>query len=161
MSTEIIEINDDKVNKLASLIHEVWKIGIQQEYMNVGLSPRTERMRASKMGDGLQVNINVPYNELNKPWQDEQKKAAELALNTVCKYPDNPELAFDYIHNEWLNRNSWARGDKNYDTPFKQLSINEKEKDILHYLLAKKIIEGGHINISDILYEAQRMSYIF
>lgn len=159
--SNIIPMNSDKIEKLAFLIHEVWKIGIQKDYVNEGLLPDTPRMRCSKMGDGEKININVSYNELNEMWKNEQKIAAELSLYAVETYLTSPLDALNFIHNEWLKRNSWAIGDTNYDKPFNKLSINEKEKDIVHYLLAKKIIEDTIIDTKEILIEAKNMVLLF
>lgn len=49
--------------------------------------------------------------------------------------PISREQVGDEIHNEWLKRNTWAKGGE-LDVPFAKLPQNEQRKDIIQYRIA-------------------------
>jgi len=102
---------------------------------------------------------NSTYNQLSPDWQYENKEAGKVASelvirgqrqyvsihNQVCwnssygEYLDREQVG-NKIHNEWLKRNTWAKGGE-LDVPFKDLPPHEQAKDIDQYKIAYAIFE--------------------
>lgn len=76
-------------------------------------------------------------------WQKENKAAADFIVKEfvekghVINMSDKKavEEVGDKIHTAWLSRNAWAKGSE-LDVPFRDLSTEEKDKDIAQYKIA-------------------------
>lgn len=115
------------LEKFASDLHEIWRAGWIKQ--NGGES--VPRMK--KGSNGEQVDINVPFAQLDPAWRKENEEAAKAALQAVRQFPDDEETAADFIHQEWMKRN--PKGDWNaaQHVPYSSLPDEEKEKDRVHF----------------------------
>lgn len=136
-----------------------WKAIKDQEFitsLNSNQLPSNIRVADGK----YEIDIaNSTYNQLSPDWQYENKEAGKVASelvirgqrqyvsihNQVCwnsSYGEylNREQVGNKIHNEWLKRNTWAKGGE-LDVPFKELPPHEQAKDIDQYKIAYAIFE--------------------
>ena len=115
------------LEKFASDLHEIWRAGWIKQ--NNGES--VPRMKKGSTGE--QVDINVPFAQLDPDWRKENEAAAKAALQAVRQFPNDEEAAANYIHEEWMKRN--PRGDWNaaQHVAYDALPEEEKEKDRVHY----------------------------
>lgn len=83
---------------------------------------------------------HTAYENLPADWQEENLAAATVATRYVAdRLADTDKLrngkraraaAGAHIHDAWLSRNTWAKGDPNVGVPFSKLSQEEKDKDL-------------------------------
>lgn len=123
------------LEQFASDLHEIWRAGWIKQ--NNGES--VPRMKKGSSGE--QVDINVPFAQLDPAWRKENEEAAKAALQAVKQFPEDEEAAADFIHQEWMKRN--PKGDWNaaQHVPYDALSEEEKEKDRVHYRNMKQSLE--------------------
>jgi hypothetical protein len=123
------------LEKFASDLHEIWRAGWIKQ--NNGAS--VPRMKKGSSGE--QVDINVPFAQLDPAWRKENEEAAKAALQAVKQFPEDEEAAAEFIHQEWMKRN--PRGDWNaaQHVPYDALAEEEKEKDRVHYRNMKQSLE--------------------
>jgi hypothetical protein len=115
------------LEKFASDLHDLWRAGWAKQ--NNGES--VPRMKKGSSGE--QVDINVPFAQLDPAWRKENEEAAKAALQSIKQFPEDEEAAADFIHQEWMKRN--PKGDWNaaQHVPYSSLPEEEKEKDRVHY----------------------------
>jgi len=121
------------LEKFASDLHEVWRNGWIKQ--NNGQS--VPRMKKGSTGE--QVDINVPFAQLDPAWRKENEEAAKAALQAIKQFPNDEEAAADFIHQEWMKRN--PKGDWNaaQHVSYESLPEDEKEKDRVHVRSMKSL----------------------
>lgn len=98
---------------------------------------------------------NTSFQELDPSWQEENKKAADVAMGEVFRAVKDKKVldekfieeASAIVHDKWLERNSWVK-DPNYGNPdlakpYQDLSEEEKEKDRAQVKKAISIFEAS------------------
>lgn len=120
--------------KVAAELHEDWRKTYMLEHGNV------PHIRPANDGTGRDIDINVPYNQLTPHWKKENYEAACFVVKLVIIDGDidDDHLAAQ-VHNAWLKRNKRAQGG-NLDVPYWDLPQEEKEKDLLHVKIARRVI---------------------
>lgn len=123
------------LEKFASDLHELWRAGWIKQNKGESLP------RMKKGSTGEQVDINVPFAQLDPAWRKENEEAAKAALQSVKQFPEDEEAAADFIHQEWMKRN--PKGDWNaaQHVSYSTLPEEEKEKDRVHYRNMKQSLE--------------------
>ena len=123
------------LEKFASDLHELWRDGWIKQNKGESLP------RMKKGSTGEQVDINVPFAQLDPAWRKENEEAAKAALQSVKQFPEDEEAAADFIHQEWMKRN--PKGDWNaaQHVSYSALPEEEKEKDRVHYRNMKQSLE--------------------
>lgn len=98
------------------------------------------RIKPANDGTNREIDINVPYDQLTPHWQKENYEAACFVVKLVINDGDidDDHLAAQ-VHNAWLKRNEWAKGG-DLDVPYWDLPQKEKEKDLLHVQIARRVI---------------------
>jgi len=138
-TTPEIDVNQQRITKLASALHEDWrKTRLQEDgTFEPRVKPTTDEMWISIHGTD-QVDIaNTEYVDLPEDWQAENKAAAEVIVGILYESPEAQDLSDEEhinmvgekIHTAWLARNDWAKGG-DLDVPFKDLPADEQAKDI-------------------------------
>ena len=122
------------LEQFASDLHELWRTGWVKQNNGQSLP------RMKKGSTGEQVDINVPFAQLDPAWRKENEEAAKAALQSVKQFPQDEETAADFIHKEWMKRN--PKGDWNaaQHVSYDSLSEEEKEKDRVHYRKMKSLL---------------------
>lgn len=123
------------LEQFASDLHELWRNGWIKQNGGESLP------RMKKGSNGEQVDINVPFAQLDPAWRKENEEAAKAALHAVKQFPEDEEAAADFIHQEWMKRN--PKGDWNaaQHVPYESLPEDEKEKDRVHYRKMKSLLQ--------------------
>lgn len=92
-----------------------WKTIKDQNFV-AKLNPSKLPSNIRAVDSGYEIDIaNSTYDQLSADWQYENQEAGKVVAGLVIhrKY-DNAKLDFekagDEIHNEWLKRNTWAKG---------------------------------------------------
>lgn len=126
---------EEIVVKVAAELHEDWR---KNYVLANGDIPR---IKPANDGTDREIDINVPYNQLTPHWQKENYEAAKFIINLILLDGDidDDHLAFQ-VHNAWLKRNDWAKG-SNLDVPYWDLPQEEKDKDLLHVQIGRKILQ--------------------
>lgn len=121
--------------KVASELHEDWRRNYMLEHGNV------PRIKPANDGTDREIDINVPYEKLTPYWQRENHAAACFVVKLIMIDGDidDDHLAYQ-VHNAWLQRNEWAKGG-NLDIPYWDLPQEEKDKDLLHVKIARRVID--------------------
>ena len=137
--TPEINVEQDRVNNLASALHEDWRKTRLQEDGTFEGRVKPTKDEAWIAGHGTdQVDIaNTEYVDLPEDWQAENKAAAEVIVGILSESTEVPDLSDEEhinmvgekIHTAWLARNEWAKGG-DLDVPFKDLPADEQAKDI-------------------------------
>jgi len=137
--TPEINVEQEKVNNLASALHEDWRKTRLQEDGTFEGRVKPTKDEAWIAGHGTdQVDIaNTEYVDLPEDWQAENKAAAEVIVGILSESTEVPDLSDEEhinmvgekIHTAWLARNEWAKGG-DLDVPFKDLPADEQAKDI-------------------------------
>ncbi len=137
--TPEINIEQERVNNLASALHEDWRKTRLQEDGTFEGRVKPTKDEAWIAGHGTdQVDIaNTEYVDLPEDWQAENKAAAEVIVGILSESHEAPDLSDEEhismvgekIHTAWLARNEWAKGG-DLDVPFKDLPADEQAKDI-------------------------------
>ncbi|MEI7674662.1 MAG: hypothetical protein WCI60_02910, partial [bacterium] len=137
--TPEINVEQDRVNNLASALHEDWRKTRLQEDGTFEGRVKPTKDEAWIAGHGTdQVDIaNTEYVDLPEDWQAENKAAAEVIVGILSESPEAQDLSDEEhinmvgekIHTAWLARNEWAKGG-DLDVPFKDLPADEQAKDI-------------------------------
>jgi hypothetical protein len=122
-----------RINALASILHEEWREGFDP-------SPEKKKERIKKNSDGTEGNINVPFDQLHADWKKENLAAATACLEAASKFQNNNDQAANYVHVEWMKRNPKESWNASQHVPYAELSQEEKDKDILHVIEARKIL---------------------
>lgn len=144
--TSLIKLpTEQKVALLGGMLHENWRH--ERLQADGTYEPRikstSDQTWISKHSTD-QVDIaNTDYSELPEDWQKENKAAADFIVKEfvekghVINMSDKKavEEVGDKIHTAWLSRNAWAKGSE-LDVPFRDLSTEEKDKDIAQYKIA-------------------------
>lgn len=140
---------------VASALHEDWRKtrlnedgsyeprwkAIKDQNFVAKLNPSQLPNNIRAVDGGYEIDIaNSTYDQLSADWQYENQEAGKVVAGLVIhKQYDNASLSRqqigDEIHNEWLKRNTWAKGGK-LDVPFAKLSGEEQYKDIIQYRIA-------------------------
>lgn len=142
---EIPQVNEivqsvDLVTQVASKLHDAWR----EPRRIAGTDKFEPRIKPAKDPDWIashggltELDIaNTNYENLPKPWQAENKAAAESAVNEIKKAESSGILLDDSFvesasnaqHEAWLSRNgSWAPAEQKL--PYSELPESEKEKD--------------------------------
>jgi len=130
------------VSDVASELHDEWRASrkLEEGGFEPRIKPTKDQSWIDKNGTD-QVDIaNIGYENLPEDWQKENKDSAESAVNLVSDYLEKTdkvsssslsvfiEEASAKIHDEWLERNSWAKWWE-LDVSFSELSEDEKNKD--------------------------------
>lgn len=99
-------------------------------------------VRVNEAGE-YEIDIaNACYFQLSEDWKGENKAAAEVVAKMVESGKDYTDAeAGDIIHKAWLERNSWAK-DGELGVPFTELPVDEQEKDLVQYRIAKTMSEA-------------------
>ena len=121
-----------------------WKVIKDEEYIQnyEKAEHKPSYVRKNENGQYEMDIANVHFNFLSKDWQAENRAAAEVVANLVKsnkKY--STKKIGNIIHNAWLERNTWAKGGE-LDVPFKKLSKEEQQKDLVQYETAAKMYEA-------------------
>ena len=146
------------INSVASELHEDWRKtrlnkdgsyeprwkAIKDQNFIKRLNPNQLSSNYRMISNGFEIDIaNSTYDQLSPDWQYENLEAAKVASDLVLqkKWDDEDftqEQIGDKIHNEWLKRNTYAKGTA-LDVPFTELPEEEKVKDLSQYKLANTI----------------------
>ena len=137
--TPEINVEQERVNNLASALHEDWRrTRLQEDGTFEGrVKPTKDEAWIAAHGTD-QVDIaNTEYVDLPEDWQAENKAAAEVIVGILSESTEVPDLSDEEhinmvgekIHTAWLARNEWAKGG-DLDVPFKDLPADEQAKDI-------------------------------
>lgn len=120
--------------QVAAELHEDWR---RNYILTNGNVPR---MKPANDGTDREIDINVPYNQLTPHWQKENYEAACFVVKKILIDGDidDDHLAYQ-VHNAWLNRNDWAKG-SSLDVSYWDLPQKEKDKDLLHVRIARRVI---------------------
>ena len=137
------------VAKVAAELHEEWRKNYILENGNV------PRIKPANDGTDREIDINVPYSQLTPHWQKENYEAACFVVKLLANYGDiDHNYLACQIHKAWLHRNPWAKGGK-LDVDYWELPQEEKNKDLLHIRIAKRIIKQHNEEINIVLSEQQ------
>lgn len=127
---------------VAGDLHDAWAKEFRKN------NPRKKRFKQTTdaawiaaHGGKDKVDIaHTAYENLPADWQAENLAAATVATRYVAdRLADTDKLrngkraraaAGAHIHDAWLSRNTWAKGDPNVGVPFSKLSQEEKDKDL-------------------------------
>lgn len=130
---------DRRVATMAGRLHEDWRKTRLQD--DGSFEPR---VKATKDAGWIaahgtdQVDIaNTDYANLPEDWKAENRAAGEVIDNILQRHGGKVDLndkavrdqVGEEIHQEWLNRNGWAKGGE-LDVPFADLPKSEQDKDI-------------------------------
>ena len=137
--TPEINVEQERVNNLASALHEDWRrTRLQEDGTFEGrVKPTKDEAWIAAHGTD-QVDIaNTEYIDLPEDWQAENKAAAEVIVGILSESPEALDLSDEEhinmvgekIHTAWLARNEWAKGG-DLDVPFEDLPADEQAKDI-------------------------------
>ena len=143
----------EMVTELASLLHDEWRAPRKQE--DGSFEPRIKKTKdetwKAAHGGAEEVDIaNTSFAELPADWQEENRAAAEVAMNEVFSAAESGrvlddafiEEASSTVHDKWLERNGeWAPEDQK--KPFGELPEEEKEKDRAQVRKAIEIFESS------------------
>ena len=93
--------------------------------------------------NGYEIDIaNSEYKDLSPDWQKENYEAGKVVAGLVIRNRTE-NLSYNdvgnEIHKEWLRRNTWAKNDEILSKPFEELPLEEKEKDVDQFRVARKI----------------------
>lgn len=93
--------------------------------------------------DEYEIDIaNACYFQLSEDWKGENKAAAEVVAKMIESGKEYTDAeAGDIIHKAWLERNSWAK-DGDLGVSFAELPLDEQEKDLVQYHIAKTMSEA-------------------
>lgn len=102
-------------------------------------------VRVTEAGE-YEIDIaNACYFQLSEDWKGENKAAAEVVAKMIESGKEYSDAeAGEIIHNAWLERNSWAK-DGELGVPFAELPVEEQEKDLVQYRIAKTMAEARPI----------------
>jgi transposase-like protein len=129
------EIHRRKTIEIASLLHEGWR----QSFDPTGLKPRMKKSVYSP----IEVNINVPFEQLTPDWQEENLLAAYAAYGAIQYYgKDSEKLIVNFIHDEWMKRNPKQDWNAHQHVRYEELSEDDKQKDIDQYIIALRVFES-------------------
>ncbi len=145
---EHMSLIPDLTEKVASELHEMWR------------APRLlangryeERVKPDGLGGEVDI-ANTRYEDLPEKWKQDNRLAAQGAVEAALRYPDvnedgTPQLEWlaEQIHIQWLQRNAeWAEAEQKL--PYRseapgepELSEPEKEKD---RVVGRPVNEGLH-----------------
>ena len=139
-SNEIVTQVDPLVTKVANELHDAWRESRRipgTDTFEPRIKPAKDAEWTAKNGGQTELDIaNTSYENLPKPWQAENKSAAESVVKEIRKaeFSNIPlddsfiETASNAQHVAWLERNgSWA--EEGQKLPYPELSETEKEKD--------------------------------
>lgn len=107
------------------------------------LNPQTNQ---SEVDIALASNDQLPLNR-----RQENDEAAKFAIGQIrsAMMPPGDEMdegflvgASHEVHEAWKKRNTWARGDKQLMTAYRDLPLVEKLKDMEHVVLAAEVLAG-------------------
>lgn len=126
---------------VASEFHEDWR----KEFLRANgsrakrMKPTTDAAWVTKHGTDKVDIAHTPFAELPSDWQAENLAAAQVATGFVANHLRTLETprgrakvikeGAAHIHDEWLKRNTWAKGGE-LDVPFKKLPPHEQLKDM-------------------------------
>lgn len=126
---------------VAAEFHEDWR----QDFLRTNgarakrMKPTTDTAWVTKHGTDKVDIAHTSFAELPSDWQAENLAAAQVAtgfvanhLNALGTPRERAKVIKDgaaHIHDEWLKRNTWAKGGE-LDVPFKKLPHHEQLKDM-------------------------------
>ena len=127
---------------IAAEFHEDWRADFLHDNGKRAKRVKTTTDAAWIANNGTdQVDIaHTPFSELPDDWKAENLAAAKVATGFVANHL--PELGTPrkrakviadgaaHIHEQWLKRNTWAKGGE-LDVPFKKLPHKEQLKDMV------------------------------
>lgn len=94
-------------------------------------------VRVNENGEHEIDIANACYFQLSEDWKAENKAAAQVVADMIESGKEYTDAeAGEIIHNAWLERNSWAK-DGELGVPFAELPVDEQEKDLVQYRIAK------------------------
>ena len=146
----------EEIIALASRLHEDWR---KPRLKDDGTyEPRWKKIKKDKefianskpcdtiriTPDGVEVDIaNTSFIDLPFDYQEENLLAAEVVVNILkdkkCLTAKEIEELSDIVHEEWLKRNTWAKGGE-LDIPYKELPEVEKAKDRVQVLSGMEVL---------------------
>lgn len=115
----------------------------QEDWFNEGKQPEgSVELRRQDIA-------NTPYAELDEHWQDENKHAAEVAVDVMRTDGGSLDLtdqnqrdyAGDRIHRAWMARNPKYAEESGLDVSFVDLPEVEQQKDIDHAVIAQGVLQ--------------------
>ena len=137
--------NKKETIEVATRFHEIWREG--RKTYNGSYEPKWKKIRKdlnfiesaipSKTvrisEEGVEVDIaNTDFMDLPFDYQEENLLAAEVVVNLLKNKKAltiyEIEQFSSVVHDEWLKRNTWAKGG-NLDAPYNMLPEEEKAKD--------------------------------
>lgn len=149
--------NKKEIISLASQLHEIWRKPrlkedgtyeprwkkIRKDIKFIESAVNSDTLRVTK--EGVEVDIaNTSFIDLPFDYQEENLLAAEVVVNILkgkkCLTTKEIEELSDIVHEEWLKRNTWAKGGE-LDVPYKELPEVEKAKDRVQVLAGIEMLE--------------------
>lgn len=145
---------DEFVTRLAFLFHEIWrktrktgKMTFEPCWKVVKDKKFLKSLQEKDLPKTIRINncvveqdiANTSFDDLSFDWKMENIEASKLVADIVLsnkKFTEN-EIG-DLIHEAWLKRNAWAKGNLKLDVQFQKLSFKEKQKDLRQYRIGKK-----------------------
>lgn len=92
--------------------------------------------------DVFEIDIaNSAFVELTPDWQKENYDAALVCVDIMFnsnEYHSKEEIG-EKIHQEWLKRNEWGREDEILSKPFEELPVEEQDKDLNQFKIAREV----------------------
>lgn len=120
------------LDQIANLLHEDWRTSRLDEN-----GTYTPDIRATRDEQWISVHnagqvdaANTPYSDLPGDVQSNYKTAGQIIAGFSGHDFDTPEqqaVLCNTFHEQWLARNSWAKGG-NLDVPFSQLTPIKQEE---------------------------------
>jgi hypothetical protein len=111
--------------ELAAMHHTTWLKNFRQQHPDDVVRNRTTS------DGGREMNILVPWDELDPAWQEKQVNIHEVYVIMIKQNPSATlEDAAAMVHQLWITENQWKKDDHpTLFVSYDRLPENEKEKD--------------------------------
>ncbi len=133
-----------KSEAIAALLHEDWRLTRLQDdgKFEERIKPTKDEAWIAKQSTDEVDIANTPYEDLPEDWKAENKAAGKVVATLLenvgtdvnLQDPDQRSYIGQYIHDEWLARNEWAKGG-DLDVPFDELPADEQAKDLSQMMI--------------------------